>query len=96
MPASAQAKPSLRPIRNLRWWIGAILFASTVINYIDRQTLSLLSPYLKELYHWTNSLCESAHRLSYCVLDHSIGQSVCGRLMDRVGTRRGLSLSVLW
>jgi len=96
MPASAQAKPSLRPIRNLRWWIGAILFASTVINYIDRQTLSLLSPYLKELYHWTNSLCESAHRLSYCVLDYSVGQSVCGRLMDRVGTRRGLSLSVLW
>jgi len=45
----------VRPIRNLRRWIGAILFVSTVINYIDRQTLSLLSPYLKGLYHWTNS-----------------------------------------
>lgn len=27
-------QPSLRPIRNLRWWIGGLLFASTVINYI--------------------------------------------------------------
>jgi hypothetical protein len=27
----------------LRWWIGALLFASTVINKADRQTLSLLS-----------------------------------------------------
>jgi len=36
-----------RPIPSLRWWIGGILFASTVINYIDRQTLSLLAPYLK-------------------------------------------------
>ncbi len=95
MPASARAtKPNVLPIRNLRWWIGAILFASTVINYIDRQTLSLLSPYLKELYHWTNS--DYANLLIGFRIAYSIGQSVCGRLMDRVGTRRGLTLSVLW
>ncbi len=38
--------PHSRPIPSLRWWIGGILFASTVINYIDRQTLSILVPYL--------------------------------------------------
>jgi MFS transporter, ACS family, hexuronate transporter len=95
MPASAQAtEPNVRPIRNLRWWIGAILFASTVINYIDRQTLSLLSPSLKVLYHWTNS--DYANLLIGFRIAYSIGQSVCGRLMDRVGTRRGLTVSVLW
>ena len=36
-----------KPISNLRWWIGGLLFASTVINYIDRQTLSVLGPYLE-------------------------------------------------
>jgi ACS family hexuronate transporter-like MFS transporter len=78
----------------LRWWIGGILFASTVINYIDRQTLSILAPYLKQEYHWTNvdyANIAIAFRLAY-----SIGQSVCGRLMDRVGTRRGLTISVTW
>ena len=45
----------LRPISNLRWWIGGVLFASTVINYLDRQTLSLLAPYLKVEFHWTNT-----------------------------------------
>ena len=51
MPVPAQATvPTARPILNLRWWIGALLFASTVINYIDRQTLALLSPYLKQIY----------------------------------------------
>src|ERR1700733_9992259 len=95
MSASAQAtEPNLRSIRNLRWWIGALLFASTVINYIDRQTLSLLSPYLKELYRWTNS--DYANLLIGFRIAYSIGQCVCGRLMDRVGTRRGLTLSVLW
>jgi ACS family hexuronate transporter-like MFS transporter len=43
------------PIRRLRWWIGGLLFLSTVINYIDRQTLSVLAPYLKDEYKWTNT-----------------------------------------
>jgi len=82
-----------RPISSLRWWIGGLLFASTVINYIDRQTLSLLAPYLKIEYHWTNSDYANlaiAFRVAY-----SIGQSVFGRMMDRVGTRRGLTFTVI-
>jgi ACS family hexuronate transporter-like MFS transporter len=83
-----------RQIPSLRWWIGGILFASTVINYIDRQTLSILAPYLKQDYHWTNvdyANIAIAFRIAY-----TIGQTVCGRLMDRVGTRRGLTISVTW
>ena len=83
-----------RPISSLRWWIGGLLFASTVINYIDRQTLSLLAPYLKLEYHWTNSDYANiaiAFRVAY-----SIGQTVFGKVMDRVGTRRGLTLTVVW
>jgi MFS transporter, ACS family, hexuronate transporter len=83
-----------KPIPSLRWWIGGLLFASTVINYIDRQTLSLLAPYLKLEYHWTNSDYANiaiAFRVSY-----SIGQTVFGRFMDRLGTRRGLTLTVIW
>ena len=86
--------PRPRIINSLRWWIGGILFASTVINYIDRQTLSILAPYLKQEYHWTNTDYANiaiAFRVAY-----TIGQTVCGRLMDRVGTRRGLTISVIW
>jgi ACS family hexuronate transporter-like MFS transporter len=83
-----------KPIASLRWWIGGLLFASTVINYVDRQTLSLLAPYLKLEYHWTNSDYANiaiAFRVAY-----SIGQTAFGRLMDRIGTRRGLTLTVIW
>jgi ACS family hexuronate transporter-like MFS transporter len=83
-----------RPILNLRWWIAGILFASTVINYIDRQTLSLLAPYLKIEYHWTNS--DYANIVIAFRIAYSVGQSVFGRLMDRTGTRRGLTLTVAW
>ena len=83
-----------RPIAGLRWWIAALLFASTVINYIDRQTLSVLAPYLKRDFGWTNSdfaLVVMSFRAAY-----SIFQTVNGRILDRIGTRDGLSLAVLW
>lgn len=83
-----------RPIRSLRWWIAGLLFASTAINYIDRQTLSLLAPYLKLQYHWSNS--DYANIVIAFRIAYSAGQTVLGRLMDRIGTRRGLSLTVGW
>lgn len=83
-----------RTIPSLRWWIGAILFASTAINYIDRQTLSLLAPYLKQDFHWTNT--DYANIVVAFRVAYSIGQTLCGRLMDRVGTKRGLTITVLW
>ncbi len=82
-----------RTIARLRWWMGGLLFASTVINYLDRQTLSLLAPFLKLEYHWTNT--DYANLLIGFRVAYSVGQTVFGRLMDRIGTRRGLSLTVL-
>jgi ACS family hexuronate transporter-like MFS transporter len=82
-----------RPIKNLRWWIGGMLFLSTIINYVDRQTLSLLAPFLKLQYHWTNT--DYANILIGFRVGYSIGQTILGRLMDRIGTRRGLSITVL-
>ena len=48
-------RPMRKPISRLRWYIGGILFLSTVINYIDRQTLSVLAPHIKDEFHWDNS-----------------------------------------
>jgi ACS family hexuronate transporter-like MFS transporter len=83
-----------RPISRLRWWIGGILFASTVINYVDRQTFSLLAPDLKLKYHWTNT--DYANIVIAFRVAYSIGQTVCGRWLDRIGTKRGLTIAVLW
>jgi MFS transporter, ACS family, hexuronate transporter len=91
-PAVNSAKR--RTIPSLRWWIGGILFASTAINYIDRQTLSLVAPYLKQDYHWSNT--DYANIVVAFRVAYSIGQTLCGRLMDRVGTKRGLTITVLW
>lgn len=80
------------PIRHLRWWIGCVLFLSTTINYIDRQTLSVLAPHIKQEFAWDNStfaLLIISFRVAYAA-----GQTACGRFVDAVGIRRGLTLSV--
>jgi MFS transporter, ACS family, hexuronate transporter len=94
MTSPATTARATRPIPALRWWIGVLLMASTIINYVDRQTLSVLAPYLKRDYGWTNG--DFAQIVISFRLAYAIGQSVCGRMMDRLGTRRGLTLSVLW
>ena len=79
---------------DLRWWIAGLLFASTAINYIDRQTLSVLAPYLKIEFHWTNSdfaLILIAFRIAY-----ALGETASGRFLDWLGTRVGLLITVSW
>ena len=97
-PASEVQSPNVhstrRPVSNLRWWIGGILLASTIVNYIDRQTLSLLAPFLKIEYHWTNT--DYANIVIGFRVAYTLGQTIFGRFMDRVGTRRGLSLTVMF
>jgi len=94
MSENLELSEKRRVIPNLRWWIGGLLFASTVINYIDRQTLSALAPFLKEDYHWTNedyALIVIAFRIAY-----AIGQTTLGRFVDHIGTRVGLTITVTW
>jgi len=78
----------------MRWWMCAMLFASTTINYIDRQTLSLLAPFLKNTYHWTNS--DYANLVIAFRVAYTIGQTASGRWLDRVGTRLGITFTVLF
>ena len=91
-PRDETGKRQLRPIRRLRWWIGAVLFASTVINFIDRQSLNALAPILKVEHGWTNTdfaMILIAFRVAYTIM-----QAVGGRILDWLGTRKGLSLTV--
>jgi len=75
-----------------RWTIAGLLFASTTINYLDRQTLSVLAPSLKGEFHWSNT--DFAYVVMAFRAAYAIGQTASGRFLDRVGTRAGLALMV--
>jgi ACS family hexuronate transporter-like MFS transporter len=84
----------LKPIKHLRWWIVWVLFGSTVINYLSRQTLSVLAPVITaqfNLSHDDYSNIVSAFQLAYALM-----WLAGGVFLDVVGTRRGLALAVVW
>ena len=85
---------TLGKTRNLRWWIIAMLFASTVINYLDRQTLSILARTIQNDLAITD--VGYARVVQAFLLAYTLAYLVAGRLTDRLGVRWSLALFVGW
>ena len=82
-------------IPGLRWWIIGLVFLATLINYIDRLTISVLAPLITEDLHLTNT--EFGSIASTFLLAYTISQGVSGKVYDRVGIKKGFTFSiVLW
>ena len=78
-----------------RWTICALLFFATTINYIDRQVLGILAPTLQGELGWTEQ--QFGEIVSWFTIAYALGFLVVGRIMDRVGTRRGFAGAiVIW
>ncbi|WP_340054531.1 MFS transporter, partial [Pseudomonas sp. JAI120] len=82
-------------IRNLRWWIVALICAGTVANYLARNSLGVLAPELKSALHMTTkqySYVVGAFQLAYTVM-----QPVAGAIIDRFGLRAGFAVfGIAW
>lgn len=85
---------SRRRIPNLRWWIAALLFFSTVINYIDRQTLSILARTIQDDLRFTD--IQYSYVVQAFLVAYTLMFLVAGRITDALGTRVGLALFVVW
>jgi ACS family hexuronate transporter-like MFS transporter len=77
-----------------RWFMLALIFTITVINFIDRQTLSVLAPVLQKTFHLSS--LQYGRIVSALQLGMMSGELPMGYLMDRWGARLGLSAAVLW
>ena len=77
-----------------RWWVAILLFLVTVLNYVDRQTLSVLAPFIRQEFDMSNqdySYIIMSFQLAYMVM-----QSGSGAIFDWIGTRRGFALIFVW
>ena len=80
-------------MHGLRWWIIGLVFIGTVINFIDRLTIAVLAPVITAQLGLTNLQFDSIS--TWFLVAYTASQGFSGRLYDRVGTRRGFSLSIL-
>ncbi|MBY8829543.1 MFS transporter [Hephaestia mangrovi] len=78
----------------LRWVIVALLFASTVINYLDRQALSILASTVQKSLDISD--LGYAHIVQLFMIAYTIAYLVAGRITDWLGTKLSLALFVAW
>jgi MFS transporter, ACS family, hexuronate transporter len=81
-------------VPKLRWLILALLFLVTVLNYVDRQALSVLAPFLRDEFHMSNQ--DYAFIVSTFLVSYTIMQAVSGIIVDSIGTRWGFVLMFVW
>ena len=85
-------------MKNLRWWVIALIALATVINYIDRSALSVLWPDIVEDLFPDESALERkqiyANISIVFILSYAFGQAIFGKIFDWVGTRLGFVLSI--
>jgi ACS family hexuronate transporter-like MFS transporter len=77
----------------LRWWIVGLIFLATLINYIDRLTISVLASEITRDLHLSNT--EFGGIVTWFLLAYTISQSLSGKLYDRIGTRLGFTFSII-
>jgi ACS family hexuronate transporter-like MFS transporter len=77
-----------------RWLMISLVFWATVINYLDRQTLSVAAPVLREQFHMSN--VEYSRVLFAFLFAYTIMNGVSGPLIDRLGTRLGYAICIGW
>ncbi|MFY0606539.1 MAG: MFS transporter [Cyclobacteriaceae bacterium] len=79
-------------LKGLRWWIIGLVCLATVINYIDRSALAIMWPDIsKDLGMDKN---DYALILNVFLVAYAIGQSLSGKMFDKIGTRMGFVVSI--
>src|SRR5258708_37677544 len=72
----------------------ALLFAAAVVNYLDRQSLSVAAPHIRKQFHLSGG--EYSYIVVSFLLAYALMHPLAGRLLDRLGTRLGFALAMIW
>ncbi|TDE10549.1 MFS transporter [Dyadobacter psychrotolerans] len=78
---------------SMRWYICALLFFATTINYIDRQVLAILAPQLQTEIGWSE--IEYGYIVTAFQFSYAIGLLLAGKLIDFLGTKKGYIISII-
>jgi ACS family hexuronate transporter-like MFS transporter len=81
-------------INGMRWWVVVLVFLAAVLNYVDRQVLSVLAPTIQEDLGLDNR--DYANILNIFLVAYTLAYLVSGKLVDRMGTKNSTLLFVVW
>src|SRR5262245_36600784 len=81
----------------LRWWIIGLIGLATIINYIDRSAIDIMWPYIYKEFGIADVDSKAALALitTFFMIAYAVGQTVTGKMMDAIGTRLGMVVSII-
>ena len=82
-----------RTLARSRNFLIALVFFGTILNYVDRQVLSLLKPTIEAAYGWCDA--EFAHFAAMSQLAAATALLLVGWLIDRFGVRLAYGAAVV-
>jgi ACS family hexuronate transporter-like MFS transporter len=85
-----EVRPDTRQMKP--WPVVALLFLVAVLNYFDRQSLSVVAPRMQSELHFSN--LAYGHIVSLFLLASAFAYALSGFLCDAIGTRRSMALFV--
>jgi MFS transporter, ACS family, hexuronate transporter len=89
---SAPAIPA--SVGHFRWIICTLLLFGVTKNYMDRQVLGVLKTTLQHDLHWNE--IDYSNLVFAFQAAYAVGMLVVGRLVDRLGTRLGYALTMVF
>jgi ACS family hexuronate transporter-like MFS transporter len=92
IPEQSTAAEPLAHVGKYRWRICALLFFATTINYMDRQVLGVLAPYLQNVIGWNE--IQYGYIVTSFQAAYALGLLGMGGFIDRVGTRLGYAAAI--
>lgn len=84
----------MKKISHLRWWIAGLLAAATAINYLDRQSLPVVIGEMHKSIPISDQ--QFSHLQFFFLLAYGTMNAVGGKIVDRLGTRVGYALMIVW
>lgn len=88
------SSPASKPLGRGERTVVALLFFTTLINFLDRPAISIVAPTLQTQFSFSS--VDYSRIVFFFIFGYTLGQTLFGKLIDRLGTRWGLLVRRGW
>lgn len=85
-------KISLFSNHNIRWRIALLLCLASGLNALDRNAFAILASTLQIEFNWSD--VDYANITSIFVFSYTLMYAISGKIIDKIGTRKGFGIAV--
>jgi ACS family glucarate transporter-like MFS transporter len=83
-----------KPVGTARWVVVFATFAIAAVSYLDRNNIAMAASSIQREFHLSN--VQLGGVFSAFILGYALTQPFAGRIADRIGASRAITIAILW